>query len=41
VYQRLKFKLVGGLPRDGWVLTEDRVRSVIEAIEREQTHDRY
>lgn len=36
VYQRLKFKLVGGLPKDGWVLTEDRVRSAAEAIEHER-----
>jgi hypothetical protein len=36
VYQRLKFKLVGGLPKEGWTLTEDRIRSAIEAIEQEQ-----
>jgi hypothetical protein len=35
VYQRLKFKLVGSLPHDGWVLTEDRIRAVITAIEQE------
>jgi hypothetical protein len=40
VYQRLKFKLVGGLPREGWVLTEDRVRAVIDDIEREQARKR-
>jgi Family of unknown function (DUF6166) len=34
VYQRLKFKLIGGLPRDGWVLTEDQVRAAIDAVER-------
>jgi Family of unknown function (DUF6166) len=36
VYQRLKFKLVGSLPREGWVLNEDGIRSAIEAIERER-----
>ena len=36
LYQRLKFKLVGGLPRDGWVLTEARVRSAIDDIRHEQ-----
>lgn len=40
VYQRLKFKLVGGLPREGWVLTEDRVRSAVEAIEQERVRRR-
>jgi hypothetical protein len=40
VYQRLKFKVVGGLPRDGWVLTEDRLRAAVEAIEREQDRGR-
>jgi hypothetical protein len=36
VYQQLKFKLVGGLPHEGWVLTEARIRSAIDAIERGQ-----
>src|SRR5215831_9962853 len=36
VYQRLKFRLIGGLPHEGWVLTEGRIRSAIEAIEQEQ-----
>jgi hypothetical protein len=40
VYQRLKFKLVGGLPREGWELTEDRIRSAVEAIERERGRSR-
>jgi hypothetical protein len=30
VYQRLKFKLVGGLPPEGWTLTEGRVKAAIE-----------
>ena len=30
VYQRLKFKLVGGLPHEGWTLTERRVKDAIE-----------
>jgi hypothetical protein len=36
VYQRLKFRLVGGLPHEGWVLSEQRIRNVIEAIEQEK-----
>ena len=40
VYQRLKFKLIGGLPPDGWTLTENRVRSAIETIEQEQSRSR-
>src|SRR5437868_11106235 len=40
VYQRLKFKLIGGLPRDGWTLTEDRVRVAIDAIERDRGRGR-
>jgi hypothetical protein len=40
IYQRLKFKLIGGLPKEGWVLTEDRIRSAIEAIEQEQARRR-
>src|SRR5436305_4299702 len=40
VYQRLKFKLIGGLPDEGWVLTEDRIRTVIDVIRREQARNR-
>jgi hypothetical protein len=40
VYQRLKSKLVGGLPKDGWSLTEERLRAAIGAIERERGRDR-
>ena len=36
IYQRLKFRLVGGLPHEGWVLTEDRIRSAIDDIRHEQ-----
>ena len=36
LYQRLKFRLVGGLPHDGWVLTEGRIRSAIDDVRREQ-----
>src|ERR1700722_19593157 len=39
-YQRLKFKLIGGLPKEGWVLTENRIRSAITAIEQEQARPR-
>jgi hypothetical protein len=40
IYQRLKFKLVGGLPHEGWVLTEDRIRSAIDDIRHEQERRR-
>jgi hypothetical protein len=40
VYQRLKFKMIGGLPHEGWVLTENRLRLAIEAIEQEQGRHR-
>ena len=36
IYQRLKFKLIGGLAHEGWVLTEGRVRSAIDDIRQEQ-----
>jgi hypothetical protein len=36
VYQRLKFKVIGSLPHEGWVLTEARLRSAIDGIEQEQ-----
>src|SRR5436305_12723191 len=40
VHQALKFKLVGGLPHDGWTLTESRVRAAIDAIEQERGRKR-
>ncbi len=40
VYQRLKFKLIGGLPDEGWVLTEERIRGVIDAIGQERVRSR-
>jgi hypothetical protein len=40
IYQRLKFKLVGSLPREGWIVSEDRIRTAIEAIEQEQGRQR-
>jgi hypothetical protein len=40
VYQRLKAKLICGLPHEGWVLTEGRIRSAIEAIEQERVRPR-
>ncbi len=40
VYQRLKFSVVGGLPHEGWVLTESRLRSAIEAIEQDRERTR-
>jgi hypothetical protein len=32
VYQRVKFKLVGHLPPDGWTITEEQLRRVINEI---------
>ena len=40
IYQRLKSKLVAGLPHEEWVLTEHRVRAAIDAIEQERAHRR-
>lgn len=40
VYMQLKFKLVGRLPHEGWVLTEERIRAVIDQIEQEQSRER-
>lgn len=40
IYQRLKFKLVGGLPHEDWVLSEKQVRTAIEAIEQERERSR-
>lgn len=36
IYQQLKFRLVGRLPHEEWVLTENHVRSAIESIEHER-----
>jgi hypothetical protein len=41
VYQALKFKLVGRLPRDGWSLTEEQIRQTIRDLpQREQDRTR-
>jgi hypothetical protein len=40
VYQRLKARLICGLRHEGWVLTERRIRSAIEAIEQERGRPR-
>jgi Family of unknown function (DUF6166) len=40
VYQQLKFKIIGGLPHEGWILTEDRLRAAINAIEQQQARKR-
>jgi hypothetical protein len=40
LYQRLKFNLIGGLPKEGWVLTECRIRAVLDTIEQEQARSR-
>jgi hypothetical protein len=31
---------MGALPHEGWVLTESRIRSAIEAIEQQQARSR-
>ena len=36
IYQKLKFRLTAGLPSEGWVLTEDRIRAAIYAIDQER-----
>ncbi|HEY7328650.1 MAG TPA: DUF6166 domain-containing protein [Gemmataceae bacterium] len=36
VYQMVKFRLVGRLPHEEWVLSEGQIRSAIEAIEQER-----
>src|SRR5262245_31201994 len=33
VYQSLKFKVIGRLPHDGWSLTEDQLRQIIQDIQ--------
>ena len=40
LYQRLKFKLIGGLPHEGWVLTDLRLRAALDDIERQQDRPR-
>jgi Family of unknown function (DUF6166) len=40
VYQKLKFKLLGRLPKDGWALTEQQVRQVIQEIQTERNQGR-
>jgi len=40
VYQKLKFRLVGGLPHEEWILTERHIRGAIEAIEQERSGGR-
>ena len=40
VYQMLKFKVIGGLPHEAWVLTEDRLRAAISAIEIQESRRR-
>jgi len=40
LYQRLKFKLIGRLPHEGWVLTEERILAALTAIEQQQGQQR-
>ncbi|HTU91242.1 MAG TPA: DUF6166 domain-containing protein [Gemmataceae bacterium] len=37
VYQKLKFRMVGRLPHEEWVLSKNQIRSAIEAIEQERS----
>lgn len=39
-YQRLKFRLVGRLPRDRWELDEGQVRAALAAIDMERGRSR-
>jgi hypothetical protein len=36
VYQRLKFRVVGRLPEDGWSLTENQLRNAIRQIQQDR-----
>ncbi len=38
VYMRLKFRLVGRLPHDGWSLTETQLRDAINEIQEDRGH---
>jgi hypothetical protein len=40
VYQRLKFRLIGVLPPEGWILTEDHLRTEIESLRHERRRGR-
>src|ERR1700733_13756143 len=40
LYQQLKFKVIGGLPHEGWVLSESRLRAALNAIEEQQDRPR-
>ena len=40
IYQKLKFKLVGRLPKDGWSLTEDQLLRTIAELEQDRSRDR-
>lgn len=40
IYQRLKFKLVGGLPHEAWEMGEDRLRAAIQSVEQQQDRGR-
>jgi hypothetical protein len=40
LHQRLKLKLVGALPDEGWVLTEGRLWAALHAIEQDQPRSR-
>jgi uncharacterized protein DUF6166 len=40
VCQRLKSKLICGLTHEGWVLSENRIRAAIDAIEQEYDRPR-
>jgi hypothetical protein len=40
VYQRLKFRLVGRLPHEGWSLSEESLRSAIASVEEDRGRGR-
>jgi hypothetical protein len=40
VYQQLKIKLIGRLPRDGWSLDETQLRRAIADIQQQRSQDR-
>jgi hypothetical protein len=39
IYQRVKAKLIAGLPHDGWMLTEEQIQIAVGEAETEMLHD--
>jgi hypothetical protein len=39
LYEKFKFRVIGGLPKQGWELTESVVKKTVEILEEEDTRD--